>query len=110
MDKPELARLRFPCITGFSVDKPHLEEGVVVSGMVILWPCSELLISRHRRRRDIMGKKMALGDNVKKLNDILVANDPPTPCLWESFRRNDLPKVICVIMSITSDLLSCKGC
>lgn len=46
--EPEVAGLCFPCLVGVAVDKHKLEEGVVVSGMIVLGPGSKLLVSWHQ--------------------------------------------------------------
>ena len=53
-----------------------------------------------------MRKKIRLGYNVQKLNDIVMAHNTPTPRLWESFSWNHLPIVISIVVRIASDLLA----
>ena len=55
-----------------------------------------------------MGKKMRVGINVHKLNNIIVPNNTATACLGKGFCRNDLPVVVGIIVAITRDLLTFK--
>jgi hypothetical protein len=53
-----------------------------------------------------MSEKMRSGIDVQKLNDIVLPNDTATACLWKGFRWDNLPVVVCIIVAISSDLLT----
>jgi len=106
--KPEVAGLCFPCLVGAAVDKHKLEEGVVVSGMVVLGPGGEFLVSRHQRGGDIVGKKVTLCIDVEELEYILVAHDTAASCFGQSFGGNNFPVVVGIVVAISSNLLSLR--
>ena len=106
--EPEVTGLCFPCLVGVAVDEHKLEEGVVVSGMVVLGPGGEFLVGRHQRRGNIVGKKVALCIDVEKLEYILVANDTAASCFGQSLGGNDFPVVVRIVVAISGNLLSLR--
>jgi hypothetical protein len=108
VEEPEVAGLCFPCLVGVAVHKHKLEEGVVVSRMVVLGPGGEFLVSWHQRGGNIVGKKVTLCIDMEKLEYILVAHDTAASCFRQSLGGNDFPVVICIIVAISSNLLSLR--
>jgi len=53
-----------------------------------------------------MSKKVALSVNMKKLDNIFVADNSAAACLRKCLSGNDLPVVVSVIMAVTGDLLA----
>ena len=53
-----------------------------------------------------MCQEISLSVHVQELDDVFMTDDTPTTCLRESLGWNDLPFVVCVVVSITSDLLT----
>lgn len=53
-----------------------------------------------------MSQKQGLRVDVEELNSIFVANNATTSSFWKRLGGNDLPKVIGIVVSISSDLLS----
>ena len=106
MDKTKLARLGLPCFIRVAIVKDKLEEGVVMSGIVILEPCCEFLVRSHQGRSNVVSEEERLGVHVKQLNDIFISDNATTTRLRESFGGDDLPEVVGVIVSVPSNLLT----
>lgn len=53
-----------------------------------------------------MGHQERVSLNVKELNDIVVADDPPAAGLWESLGGDDHPVVVLILVGVTSNLLA----
>ena len=53
-----------------------------------------------------MGYKERVGLGVEELDDIVMADNPPTTSLRESLGGDDDPVVVRIFMGVTSDLLA----
>jgi hypothetical protein len=106
VDKPEVARLSLPCSTVNRINQRNLEECVVVVFVVIRRPSGELLVGRHQRRRDIVCKKVGVSVDVKELYNITVADNTPPASFRDGLGRDNSPKVVGIVMGVTSDLLA----
>ena len=53
-----------------------------------------------------MSEEVRVGVNMKKLDNIAIANNTPPSGFRDSLGGNNLPKVVGIIVSITSDLLT----
>ena len=109
MDKTKLARLGLPCFIRVAIVKDKLEEGVVISGIVILEPCCEFLVRGHQGRGDVMSEEVRLGVHMKQLDDIFVADNATAASFRKSFGGDDLPEVVGVIVSVSGNLLTCPN-
>lgn len=56
-----------------------------------------------------MGKEISLCCYVQELDDIPMSYDATTASFRKCFGRNNLPPVVLVGVTITSDLLACKA-
>lgn len=54
MNKPEVARFALPWILRVGVDNVQVEQGIIVSCVIILGPCSEFLVCWHKRGSDVV--------------------------------------------------------
>ncbi|SRR6266496_3141415 len=106
VNKSELASFRLPRQAIMAIDNLELEEGVIVPTMVVLWPSCDFLVCGHGRRSHVVSEEVALGAYMKKLDNIFIPDNTASASLRKGFGRNDLPKIIRVIMSIASHLLS----
>lgn len=53
-----------------------------------------------------MRRQQRLRVYMQKLNDIVVKHRPSWASRGKCFRRDDLPVIVCVVMTVTSDLLA----
>lgn len=58
-------------------------------------------------RSNVVSEEIGLGIDVQQLEGIKVANNAAATSSRESFSRNNLPMIVCVIVTIAGDLLSC---
>ena len=108
VNEPEVAGLCFPCLIGVAVDKHKLEEGVIVSGMVVLGPGGEFLVGWHQGGGNIVSKKVALCIDVEKLEYILVAHNTAASCFGQSLGGNNFPVVVGIVVTISGNLLTLR--
>jgi len=64
MNQPKVPRLALPRLPIVRVDQIEVEEGVVVSRIIIFRPCGELLVSGHEWGGDVVGEEVSLGVDV----------------------------------------------
>lgn len=107
MNEPEMARLALNRLTIMASDNVEGEECLVIAGPhILLGNSSDLLVGRHRRRSDIVCKKVTLGANMEKLDGILVANYATTSGLGDGLGGDDLPLVVKILVWVTCNLLA----
>jgi len=56
-----------------------------------------------------MSEEVRVGVDMKELDNIAIANNASLSGFRDSLSGNNLPKVVGIVMSITSDLLTCNG-
>ncbi len=108
VDQSEVAGLALPGLTIAAVRQLNIEKRIVVSRVVILRPSSELLVRRHKRRRNVVCEKVGLGVDVEEAHDVVVAHNSSASLLGESLGRDDLPVVVGVVVAIPGDLLALR--
>jgi len=59
----------------------NLEEGFVVTAVIVPVPGGELLVRRHQGRGDVVGQEESVGLHVKQLNNVVVADNAATTSL-----------------------------
>lgn len=106
MDETQVTRFCLPYLIGSTIDKGHLEEGVIMSTVVVLRPSGEFLVSGHQRRCNVMGKEISLGIDMKKLNNIFIAHNPSTAGFGKRLGGNYFPEIVGIVMPISSNLLA----
>ena len=107
MNQLEMTGLALPGFTGVCLVESQVEESVIPSGVIILRPCSEFLVSCHQRRSNIMSQENGLSVDMKKLDNILVSNNTSTTGLRECLSGNNLPFIVRIFMTVAGNLLTC---
>ena len=108
MHEPEVTALAPDGLAFVCTIEAEVEKRVVITRKIIPRPSCNLLISWHEWRSNVVGKEISLCCRVQELNDIAVAHDATTTSFRKCLCRDNLPPVVLVGMTITSDLLTYK--